>query len=262
MKYSVSILLQPANQKAIRENMLRRAGLVLGGATVYAGATLVSYVYFVDVDDKDSHESMTSKERIEIYDENADDYDLEIQWDEHVMGITLMRNILLKKAKGHVLEVCAGTGRNLKYYSPDCRVTCTDASAKMLQRAKELCKDINPSASFYEMESERLTFPPESFDTVVDTFGLCSVENPVDMLEELARMCKKDGKILLLEHGRSNYNWMSFVLDKYAAKHAKRWGCVWNRDILDLIQQANLEIVTSHRFHFNTTHYIVAKPRK
>ena len=173
------------------------------------------------------------------------------------MGITLMRKYLLQHAKGHVLEICCGTGRNLSYYPSDCRITATDASAKMLETA---ASKTGPQASFYQMESEHLNFPSDSFDTVVDTFGLCSVDDPVKVLKEMKRMCKKDGQLLLLEHGQSDYPWLQFILDKYAPKHAMRWGCIWNRRILTFLEQAELEIVTLRRFHFNSTYYIIAKP--
>jgi methyltransferase OMS1 len=46
-------------------------------------------------------------------------------------------------------------------------------------------------------------FPNGCFDTVVNIFGLCSYDDPVQVLQEMARVCKPDGKILLLEHRQS-----------------------------------------------------------
>ncbi|KAG4229815.1 hypothetical protein PC116_g21865, partial [Phytophthora cactorum] len=47
--------------------------------------------------------------------------------------------------------------------------------------------------------------------------------------------------ILLLEHGQSNYTWLSGILDKFADLHAQKWGCHWNRDILALVELTRLE---------------------
>lgn len=55
--------------------------------------------------------------------------------------------------------------------------------------------------------------------------------------------------------------WLSNILDKFAAPHAAKWGCYWNRDILQIVRDAGLEIVESRTFHFGTTYYIVAKPK-
>ena len=109
-------------------------------------------------------------------------------------------------------------------------------------------------------------FESESFDAVVDTFGLCSFEDPVAALREMSRVCRgggtgtKKGKIYLLEHGRSDWVWVSNILDKHADPHAKRWGCYWNRDILAIVREAGLEIESVARYHLGTTYVIVAAP--
>ena len=111
-------------------------------------------------------------------------------------------------------------------------------------------------------------FESGSFDTVVDTFGLCSYEDPVAALREMARVCRRGdrqgeggGRLLLIEHGRSrSHAWLTNILDKHAAPHAAKWGCYWNRDIVGIVREAGLEIVQRHEFHFGTTHLIVAKP--
>ena len=61
------------------------------------------------------------------------------------------------------------------------------------------------------------------------------------------------GKIYLLEHGRSEWDWVSNILDKHADPHAKRWGCYWNRDILAIVREAGLEIESVARYHLGTT---------
>eukprot|EP00198_Chlamydomonas_reinhardtii_P007630 XP_001696967.1 predicted protein [Chlamydomonas reinhardtii] len=103
-------------------------------------------------------------------------------------------------------------------------------------------------------------FAPGQFDTVVDTFGLCSHEDPVQVLKEMARVCKPGGRILLLQHGRSHYQWLNDKLDGSAVDHQRKWGCLWNRDILDIVQQAGLVVDKSTRWHFGTSYYIVAYP--
>eukprot|EP00798_Chlamydomonas_sp_ICE-L_P023669 gene23669-9204_t len=80
-------------------------------------------------------------------------------------------------------------------------------------------------------------FPERSFDTIVDTFGLCSHDNPVQVLREVSRVCKKDGTIILLEHGRAHYNWLNKKLDDGADKHHCEWGCRWNRDMMQIIEE-------------------------
>jgi methyltransferase OMS1 len=116
--------------------------------------------------------------------------------------------------------------------------------------------------AFKIMKSEDLLYPDDSFDTVMETFGLCSHEDPVLALKEMARVCRKHGTILLLEHGRSHYNWMNGILDRLAPSHAKNWGCWWNRDIQQLLKDSGLQIVEMSTYHFGTTYKIIAKPNK
>ena len=101
-------------------------------------------------------------------------------------------------------------------------------------------------------------FAPASFDTVVDTFGLCSHEDPVAALRQMAAVCRPGGRILLLEHGRGHWAWLNELLDGSAGKHHSRWGCWWNRDILAVVAAAGLAVRSSSRWHFGTTYVIEA----
>ena len=210
--------------------------------------------------------------RNETYSKIAYSYDDEIEKDEFVMGINLLRRALLYfHAKGDVLEVGAGTGRNLGYYpgpSTVEKIILTDRSDNMLLRVKEkLSKMPSVERDRYEVlvadASNLHSYPESSFDTVVDTFGLCSFDDPVAVLKELQRVCKAEGTILLLEHGRSNtFSGLSSYLDKHAERHAKNWGCVWNRDISKIVASSGLKLEILRNFHFGTTYYIVCRPSK
>lgn len=187
------------------------------------------------------------------------------------MGINLLRRALLYfHAKGDVLEVGAGTGRNLGYYpgkSTINKIVLSDSSDKMLQRAKEklsyMSKDERERYEVAVEDAANLHYSDDSFDTIVDTFGLCSFDDPVAVLKELQRVCRSDGKILLLEHGRSkSYDGLSGYLDKHAERHAKNWGCVWNRDLDKVVKEAGLKVEKLDHWHFGTTYYIVCRPCK
>eukprot|EP00300_Choanocystis_sp_HF-7_P010988 c17249_g1_i2.p1 GENE.c17249_g1_i2~~c17249_g1_i2.p1 ORF type:complete len:138 (-),score=29.64 c17249_g1_i2:31-444(-) len=115
--------------------------------------------------------------------------------------------------------------------------------------------------SFVMEDAQALSFPNSSFDTVLDTFGVCSMQSPLEMLCEMRRVCKPGGKVLLLEHGVGNMEWLNNYLHKHAVSHATRWGCWWDRDILALCNEAGLEVLDYQRKHFGTTYLIIARPR-
>ncbi|EAA31061.1 hypothetical protein GE21DRAFT_8734 [Neurospora crassa] len=91
------------------------------------------------------------------------------------------------------------------------------------------------------------------YDTVVQTFGLCSVSNPLALLQNMAGVVKPDtGRIILLEHGKGWSDWINEKLDAWAPQHFSRYGCWWNRDIEKLVKEAEqkvpgLEIVKIER---------------
>lgn len=133
----------------------------------------------------------------------------------------------------------------------------TPSSAENTQLAKE--KRLYSIANY---PAEHLPYPSNSFDTVVDVFGLCSFEDPVAALGELSRVCKPQGKILLLEHGRGKVEKLNWYLDKWAPRHAASWGCWWNRDIRRAVRTAGMTILHKEEKHMGTTLMIVASPYK
>ena len=259
-------------------NLAKNIPLVAAGALTYSAACVIAYKAIstnkADVDEtekllKDRQFSFVEDPcRTARFHAVADCYDKQIGRDESVMGINILRRSLLYfHARGVVLEVGAGTGRNVGYYPASSvdRVLMTDASEQMLARAKLKLKDYSNEKPQYACvcaDGQSLEFPNQYFDTVVDTFGLCSYDDPVKTLQEMARVCKQNGKILLLEHGRSkNWSFISQYLDKHAERHAKNWGCVWNRDLDSILEKSGLELEALRTFHFGTTYYVVCRPK-
>ena len=167
----------------------------------------------------------------------------------------------------HPLPTPTRTGRNFGYYPKGTKLTATDCSPAMVEVARSKAGECEASSVDVRVEDVQarkgMGFKSGSFDTVVDTFGLCSYEDPVAALREMARVCKRGdqrGRILLIEHGRSqSHAWLTNILDKHARPHAAKWGCYWNRDIVGIVKEAGLTIVQRHEFHFGTTQLIVAE---
>jgi hypothetical protein len=107
-------------------------------------------------------------------------------------------------------------------------------------------------------DTRALPFPDGSFDTVVDTFGLCSVDDPARAVAEMARVLRPGGRLLLLEHGRSDYQWLRQRMDAAAPRHLEKWGCLFNKDIAAIVREGlggeDPHAVT--RLHFGTTYVV------
>jgi len=110
--------------------------------------------------------------------------------------------------------------------------------------------------------AENLPFPDNSFDTVVDVFGLCSYIDPSIAMREMIRVCKPDGRILLIEHGKGRKGKINGYLDKWSTRHAMKWGCWWNRDIRRYVRLSGARILQQKEKHFGTTLQYVLAPGK
>ncbi len=203
--------------------------------------------------------ALSKKEITQSYNKYARWYDI-LEKIPEFLGINRIRKNLFRKASGEVLEVAAGTGNNLRHYPKDCKITLIDLSPAMLKIASQKARKQNLEVSIKEMDAERLEFPDNAFDTVVDSLSLCTLTQPVQALREMVRVCKPNGRILLLEHGRSSNERLARWQDKKAEKHAKRFGCNWNRNILGLLGEANLEIDSIKQYCFGVFHAIEVQP--
>lgn len=102
-----------------------------------------------------------------------------------------------------VLEIGVGTGLNLSLYPKHCDVTGIDFSALMLIRADERVAREGLQARLFQMDAADLRFPDASFDVVYAPYVISVVPDPVRVLREMARVCRPDGRIIILNHFRS-----------------------------------------------------------
>jgi ubiquinone/menaquinone biosynthesis C-methylase UbiE len=177
------------------------------------------------------------------------------------LGVWRLRRKLLQEASGKVLEVAAGTGKNFRYYPAGPRVIAVDLSLEMLKVAQRRAARLKGNIPVTVMDGEALAFPDRSFDTIASSLSLCTFPHPVAALKEMARVCKADGRILLLEHGRSEREWLGRWQDRRAEKHAAFMACHWNREPQELTRQAGLKLIAGTRTFFGIFHLIELKPR-
>ena len=202
---------------------------------------------------------LTKEEIRKKYDAFASKFDYAEAIPE-LLGVKKLRRRLLAGASGNVLEVGVGTGKNLRYYPRACQITAVDLSPGMLEIARRRANKLGVDVTFHVMDAEALAFVDQSFDTVVDSLNLCTFIEPLIALRELARVCRADGRILLLEHGRSDRDWLGRWQDRRADRHAKWLGCRWNREPLNLVRQAGLALTDARRTFFGIFHVIEAMP--
>ena len=118
-------------------------------------------------------------------------------------GLAERRRRLLAEATGKVLEVGAGTGLNLRYYRDVDSVTVTEPDAAMRRRLLTRVAAAAVPVEVHELPIESSGLGDASYDTVVCTLVLCTVDQPALALGEIKRLLKADGRLLFLEHVRS-----------------------------------------------------------
>jgi ubiquinone/menaquinone biosynthesis C-methylase UbiE len=170
------------------------------------------------------------------------------------------RRELLAFARGNILEVSVGAGANFKFYPPDSNITGVDISPAMIEKAKEAAMETGISARFMVSAVEELEFQPQSFDTIVSTLSVCAYPDPVNVLQKMNGWCKKEGSILLMEHGQSSYKLLQWVQHAYDPLQYRFIGCHADRNILQVVQQAGLEITKCERKFMGIIYLVWAKP--
>ena len=113
-----------------------------------------------------------------------------------------LRKEVLASARGRVLEIGFGTGRNIPYFpSTVTQVVGLDPNPGIEKIARLRISAASLPVELRIGAGEQLPFPDGSFDTVVTTLVLCSVENPETTLKEIRRVLAPGGSYLLMEHG-------------------------------------------------------------
>ncbi|MGP4077441.1 class I SAM-dependent methyltransferase [Halobacillus sp. K22] len=170
------------------------------------------------------------------------------------------RRKLLHSARGNILEISVGAGTNFQYYPEDSAITAVDFSPTMIEQAKGVAAEQNLTVNFLVENVEELNLPAHSFDTVVSTLSMCSYPNPEKVLQKLGALCKKDGQILLFEHGVSTNRLVSRLQNLVDPLVKKRIGCHVNRDMLKLLEDSTLQIERVESSLLNSIHLVWARP--
>jgi phosphatidylethanolamine/phosphatidyl-N-methylethanolamine N-methyltransferase len=171
------------------------------------------------------------------------------------------RRILWAHAAGRILEAGAGTGLNIAFYPPGTRVTATDLSGAMMQRARERARERKLDVTFEEADLCNLPFADDTFDTAVATFVFCSVPDPATCLREMARVVKPTGKILLLDHVRIDVPLIGPLMDRLNHVTVRLAGEHINHRMDAFVREAGFEILENRRLGLmGMIQFIVARP--
>jgi ubiquinone/menaquinone biosynthesis C-methylase UbiE len=167
------------------------------------------------------------------------------------------RHELLSELEGDVLEVGAGTGLNLPHYAKAGRIVAVEPDASMAGRLRKRASEAPFPVEIVEGGAESLPVPDGSFDNVVVTFVLCSVDDPAVALAEIRRALAPGGRLILLEHVRGEAG-LARWQDRFTPLHRKLAGnCHLNRETRTAVEAAGFDVANVHPTRIPGSHPLV-----
>lgn len=168
------------------------------------------------------------------------------------------RREVLSRVRGDILEVGVGTGCSFKDYPPSQHIVAVDISPEMLSRAEEKRKDYSGRIELRKEDIQSLPFKDESFDTIFCSWVFCSVTDPVRGLNQLHRILKKDGQLLMLEHVRSKNRALGYLMDRLNPLIARVGIDNINRDTVQHVRRAGCKIEQERNLVYDVAKAIAA----
>ncbi len=154
---------------------------------------------------------------------------------------------VVPRARGRVLEVGIGSGLNLPFYEADkvSKVIGIDPSAEMRRMAEKTAANLDLDVEFIGLSGEEIPLDDRSVDTVVMTYTLCSIPEPVKALRQMMRVLKPEGSLLFAEHGAAP----DARVRRWQDRLTPAWkriggGCRLNREIPALLAEAGFQVET------------------
>jgi ubiquinone/menaquinone biosynthesis C-methylase UbiE len=159
-------------------------------------------------------------------------------------GLAAHRERLLAGAAGRVLEIGGGTGANLPFYRDAVtELVVTEPEEPMVRRLERKLRGYRISTRVVRAPAERLPLDDASFDCAVSTLVLCTVADPARALAEVHRLLKPNGRLLFIEHVRSDDPGVAAWQDRLRRPWAwVAYGCQTNRRTVELMGAAGFSV--------------------
>lgn len=154
------------------------------------------------------------------------------------------------KANETILEVGVGTGLSLPLYAKNVKVVGIDISQEMLEKAERKKQYYHLSnVDLYNMDASSMTFASNTFDKVIASHVITVVTDPLRTLNEIKRVCKKDGEIFILNYTGCNNNIIS-GFEKFISPFRDKVGLGKHVDLNELLRGVNLSVISERRVNF------------
>lgn len=161
-----------------------------------------------------------------------------------IKAVQRQRHKVVPLAQGHVLEIGIGTGLNLEHYDRAKieNIVGLDPGLEMHRIAQKRVERAGLQVELVGLSAERIPYDDGSFDTVLVTYSLCTIPDPVAALKEMRRVLNPSGKLIFCEHGLAPDASVRRWQDRLTPLWSKlAGGCHLNRDIPALLCEVGFE---------------------
>ncbi|MDM5271183.1 methyltransferase domain-containing protein [Sulfurovum sp. zt1-1] len=201
-----------------------------------------------------------SSETAKKYSSISKIYDI-FEWPVEQILFKKLRKKAVALAKGKVLEVGAGTGKNFPYYDrKSVELTAIDFSEGMLEVAQKKKNNLRwDSLKLLQMDVEKMDFKDNSFDFVISTFVFCTVSDPQEGLKEIMRVLKPGGKAIFLEHMKSRYHVINIFLFIMNFFSTRLLGTSMLRETQKSIENMGFQVESVENYFFDVVRLVIAR---
>ena len=178
-----------------------------------------------------------------FYDRNILPYILDLACG--LKPIRMQRQKVVPQAHGKVLEIGIGSGLNLQHYDRDRleQLYGLDPAMEMHRLARKRMKKVGIEVELLGLPAEQIPMEDRSFDSVVCTYTMCTIPDPVQALREMRRVLKPDGQLLFCEHGKAPDEGVAKWQDRLNKPWGKLFGgCNINRNIPALLEEGGFDV--------------------
>jgi ubiquinone/menaquinone biosynthesis C-methylase UbiE len=162
---------------------------------------------------------------------------------------TAERAKFVPRSSGVVLEIGAGSGLNIPFYSHRVeRLFALDPSVELWKMADKRARRAGFPVEFLPTSAEHIPLADNAVDTVVSTWTLCTIPDPRRALTEMKRVLRPGGTLIFVEHGRSpDERILAWQTRLNPIWKRLAGGCNLNRRIDELLKDAGFRITEIER---------------
>jgi len=166
---------------------------------------------------------------------------------------------LFKNLKGKVLYIGIGTGQEIVNFPPQLDITAVDLSYEMLRRSDKRVQNYDGKIKRCQMDAQTTAFADNSFDSILTVCVLCSVKYPVPCLQELKRVLKPEGELLMFEHVLSHNPIYALILKTMSHITEYLEGTYLDRDTVSNVEKAGFKIHSHQNIYLDIVKALIAR---